>query len=715
MKRLLVTTAVIGGAFTQWAMPALADEAGAADVPDPGRVQEIVVTAMKRTGSVQKTPASIAVVSGQTLQETGTANLVSAVETVPSVQVQKSNTGATFYIRGIGSRGVGGSSPVSVNIDGIYQQQPDIVAGAFADVARIEVLRGPQGTLYGRNANGGTINIITRDPQLGVNSADITLGVGNYSALHAEAAVNLALTDTLSVRAVGAVDRHDGYLSNGLDDANDKVARIKALWQPVPELRVLLGYEHTSIDKLGPGNVLISDDAPNPRQADPFNTFSVVFTGDPVYCSPSCRPYYRVENDSYNAQLDYDFGFAKLTALAGIQRYTNNHLQAFSGGLERAYQPLDQESYEVRLANGDGSPIQWVVGGYMLDQDFSGETKYVLHIDDASYYPVETTRSRAAFGQVTIPLSSALRLTGGLRYTRDSYRKQKDSGTIDGTTNEVGALTAGTLYTGAYDKVTYKLGAEYDIAAEAMLYGQFSTGFRSGGIDERSGAFGPETIKAVEGGIKTRWFDDRLTANLGAYYYFYDGYQLDYMISVSGAATDILTTSNIPGTTRVWGAELETEFRATPRDTLSFALAYQGSRFADATIATSCDSAGTCTYAALGGRSLPRSPKWTINGGYEHNFPLADGSRIKAHVDGMFKSDYQTDILTFTHSKQSAYALLNARLVYELADSGLSVSAYVNNLTNVTVIEQANTAGPTDRYGILNAPRTYGLSLTGHF
>lgn len=713
LKRMLFSSLLASSALVLFDTSAQADEENPTTA-GPG-IDEIVVTAMKRVGSVQKTPASIAVVSSETLQETGTSNLVSAVENVPSVQVQKSNTGATFYIRGIGSRGVGGSSPVSVNIDGIYQQQPDIIAGAFADIARVEVLRGPQGTLYGRNANGGTVNTITRDPTLGENSADLTLGIGNYSAIHAEAAVNLAITDTLSVRAVGSTDRHDGYLSNGLDDANDKIGRIKVLWQPDPALRILLGYEHTLIDKLGPGNVLLTDDVANKRYAAPYDSFAVVFTGDPVYCSPTCVPYYRVKNDAFNAQLDYDFGFAKLTALAGIQRYTNRHLQPFSGGLEEAYQPLDQESYEVRLANGDGSPIEWVIGGYMLDQDFSGETKYVLHIDDASYYPVQTTRSRAAFGQLTVPLTSALRLTGGLRYTRDSYRKQKDSGTIDGTTNEVGTLTSGTLYTGAYDKLTYKLGAEYDLSANAMLYGQFSTGFRSGGIDERSGAFGPETIKAIEGGIKTRMLGGRLTANLGAYYYLYDGYQLDYMISVSGAATDILTTSNIDGTTRVWGAELETELRATDDDTLSLALAYQGSRFANATIATSCDSSGTCTYAALDGRSLPRSPKWTINGGYEHRFALANGDRIKAHVDGMFKSSYQTDILTFDHSKQSAYALLNARLVYELADSKFSVSAYVNNLTNKVVVEQANTAGPTDRYGILNAPRTYGISVTGHF
>ncbi|MCJ2184785.1 TonB-dependent receptor [Novosphingobium sp. 1949] len=719
---LLAGTAWAAGAHAAFAQdaapnaPANAAAKSAATTSDAEDAGEIIVTAMKRAGSVQKTPASIAVIGAETLQETGTSDLASAVENVPAVQVQRSNTGASFYIRGIGSRGVGGSSPVSVNIDGVYQQKGDIIAGAFADVERIEVLRGPQGTLYGRNANGGTVNIITNDPHLDENSADITLGVGNYSAIHAEAAVNLALTPTLAIRAVGAVDRHDGYLSNGLDDQNDRIGRIKVLWQPDPALRVLLSYEHFAIDKKGAGNVIISDDVANKRYAEPYNEYTVLTTGDAVYCSPNCQPYYRVDADQFNAQIDYDFGFAKLTALTGIQRYTNRHLQAFSGGLEWAYEPLDQESYEVRLASADSSPISWVVGGYWLDQDLSGETKYVLHIADATYYPLQQDRSRAVFGQATLPLTSALRLTAGLRYTKDTFRKKMDGGTVDGSVWPAQAdYTESTAFTGSYDKVTYTAGIEYDLAAQAMLYGKFSTGFRSGGIDDNGGAYGPENIKAIEGGIKSRLLGSMLTLNLGGYYYFYNGYQLDYVVQGADATSDTVTTSNIAGTTRVWGAELEAQLRPSANDTLNAAIAYQGSRFAAANIATSCDSDGTCTYTDLTGRSLPRSPKWTLNGAYEHAFDLADGSRIKAHVDAMFKSAYQADVITFTYSRQAPYAIVNARLVYELPGGAASVSAYVNNLSNQTVIEQANTAGPTTRYGILNAPRTYGVTLTGHF
>ncbi|HWU03085.1 MAG TPA: TonB-dependent receptor [Novosphingobium sp.] len=696
-------------------LPAMAQAQVEAQRADPAKVQDIVVTAMRRTTILQKTPASIAVISGDVLSATGTADLAAAVENVPAVQVQKSNTGASFYIRGIGSRGVGGDSPISVNIDGLYQQQPDVVSGAFADVARIEVMRGPQGTLYGRNANGGTVNIITKDPKLGERSADISLGYGNYQTIHAGAALNLPVGETLAVRLVGSLDRHDGYLSNGLSDRNDRVLRGKLLWQPSDRLRVLLGVDYLSTASKGPSNVLLSDDNPDPRYAAPYGSFTDLPQGKPVYCSPNCQPYYHVESTTYRGQADYDLGFATLTGLVGVQNYRRDYLQSFSGGIEHDVQPFHQRSYEVRLASRNGSPVQWVVGGYWLDQDWSGEMKYVYHIDAADYYAINQAHSRAVFGQVTLPLLARLRAVAGLRYTADRFRKRLDTGDVDGTTGNLVSLTTGTDFRGNYSRLTYKAGLEYDLTDHAMVYGQFSTGFRSGGVDANGGAYGPETIKAIEGGLKSRFLDGRLQVNAGAYYYFYDGYQLDYIKSVGGALSDVITTSNVNGTTRVWGAELESVFRPTKADQIDLSVAWQGNRFARAILPTSCDGSGNCTYTDLTGRRLPRSPEWTINAALEHSFILANTGSIVAHVDGMYKSSYQADLISFTYSLQRAYATLNARLTYNLPHSQVSIGAYINNATNVTVIEQANTAGPTDRYGLLNDPRTYGLTLNGHF
>ncbi|MBB6253262.1 TonB-dependent receptor [Nitrospirillum iridis] len=700
-------------ATAQEATPPMAG--GGQEANSASALEEIIVTAERRVSNIQRTPISIAVKTGADLAQTGTVDLAKAVEDVPAVQVQKSNTGASFYIRGIGSRGVGGSSPVSVNEDGIYQQQPDLISGAFADLDRIEVLRGPQGTLYGRNANGGTVNVITKNPDLDGYSGDVTVGFGNYDTVQSQAVLNAPLGPTLAIRIVGDLEQHSGYLTNGLSDRDDKVLRGKALWKPNDRFSLLVSAEEFFTDSRGPGNVLISAVRDNPWYSAPYDSFAVVFTGDPVFCSPNCQPYYRVRNKQYRAEANYDLGFATLTALTGIQRYRRHYLQAFAGGLEYDDQPLDQESYELRLTSNEGAAIKWVAGAYALNQDYSGETKYVYHIDSATYYAINKDSSRAAFGQASVPLTDDLSLTGGVRYTQDHYDKRLDDGTVDGSTGVLESLTTGTLHSKGYAKVTYKGALEYQLDRASMLYAQYSTGFRSGGVDENGATFGPETIKAFEVGSKNRFFDDRLQLNASAYYYRYGGYQLDYIVSVGGASTDQITTSNVPGTTKVWGTELETQFRASHADLITASVSYEGSEFSDVTLATSCTSAGVCSYTDLGGRSLPRTPRWTLNGGYEHTFDIDGGDTITTHVDTQYKSAYDADLISFTHSRQGAYALFNARLTYSRPDWGVSVSAYVNNITNRAVLEQANTAGPVNRYGVLNDPRTFGLVLNGHF
>ncbi|MFT4077399.1 MAG: TonB-dependent receptor [Asticcacaulis sp.] len=307
-----------------------------------------------------------------------------------------------------------------------------------------------------------------------------------------------------------------------------------------------------------------------------------------------------------------------------------------------------------------------------------------------------------------------MRVTGGLRYTEDEIAARVDDGSVDGTTGTDVVLTAGTLQTGKYDKLTYKLGGEYDVSKQSMLYASYSTGFRSGGVDSNGGAYGPETVNAYEIGSKNQFFSNRLLINADAFYYLYSDYQLSYGIQIDGAAVDTLVVANVPGTSKVWGAEVEGRYLITPADKFDFAVSYEGSKFADVTLATSCGG-GSCTYTDLGGNTLPRMPLWTVNGGYEHVFTLSGGSNVTAHLDGEYKSTYQADIIPFDGSRQKASTIWNARLTYAPAKANYSISAYVNNLTDRAVLQMAHTAGPVNRYGILNDPRTYGVILQAHF
>ena len=236
----LACLAIASSAVAQTAAPAPADAA----------LEEVVVTAQRREENVQRTAIAITAISGQDIVKRGDTSLDAVLAATPSVQIQGNSSGAQVYVRGIGSNNdpVYGNPAVNLNIDGVYQQQPAAVTGGMYDIARVEVLRGPQGTLYGRNATGGSINVITNDPSDGFAGSG-SIQLGNYSQKRVEGMVNAPVTDTLAVRVAFTSERRDGYLSNGDSDADSIAARLKILYKPSDDLRLLVGASY--IDEKG--------------------------------------------------------------------------------------------------------------------------------------------------------------------------------------------------------------------------------------------------------------------------------------------------------------------------------------------------------------------------------------------------------------------------------------------------------------------------------
>jgi iron complex outermembrane receptor protein len=706
---------------------------------------EVVVTAQKRSEPIQRVPISIVAVTGEQMTQAGVSTLDELAGRIPAVQVQNTNNGATFFIRGIGDPGKSnGSSPVAVNLDGIYQSQQEVTGAALADLSRIEVLRGPQGTLYGRNATGGTVNIITNDPLLGEWSGEMQAGLGNYESRQLEGVINAPIGSTLAVRLVGSTNDHSGYLTNGLDDRHDRVIRVKALWQPSGRLRLLGTVQYLKIDEHGPSDVGLAPDgktagnlswppggptpvytvSSNPWFDGPYN----VETSGPnaVYCSPYCSTFYRVHDLQLIGQLDYDMGFGKLTAIAGSEQFQRDYLQFFAG-YSGDQDPYHQESVEVRLANKRGSPIQWVAGVYALNQDGSGEVQEMLGIPQDSRNTVNTTQSHAAFGEVALPIGDRFRITAGMRYTADKVAGEVDTGALpagnDGSSPTYdcyyppylapGAACVngvGQLFTFNHDQLTYKAGIQYDVAADSLLYADYSTGFRSGGVDGTGGPYGPETIRAYEIGSKNELLDRRLILNADVYYYLYGGYQLQYSRLIPGQTIAQSVESNVPGTSTVWGGELEGQYLLSRADRITLSAAYEASRFGSATV-----NLGNGPVD-LAGETLPRMPKWTHTLGYEHTFTLPIGAALLAHVDGQYKSSYTTQLgPPPSYSVQRAYTLLNARLTYTSPSGRYDVSAYMNNITDKAVLLQSNPTRPPFGWGVLGDPRTYGVVFSEHF
>jgi iron complex outermembrane recepter protein len=730
MRRVMASPSMIMPAMVMLAtiMPAFGfvseaiAQSVSADTEKPADqgLQEIVITAQRRSESIEKAPLAISAVTGETLLNQGVVNLQDAISLMPSVQIQASNLGSGFYIRGIGSRipgvfGDGSGSPVSTYSDNVFQSRSEITNLMFLDVDRIEVLRGPQGTLYGRNNNAGAVNIISNDPELGKLSATATLQYGNYNEQHTEGTANIPINDFVAVRAAFGSEYHSGYLSNGLDDADTQSGRLKILIQPSDALRILLAGDYTHGGGLGVGNVDIpTSGRSSPWQAPGYAALDFPPGSGNFVCGGAgtgpCTPSQDTKNYDVHAQVDWNLGWGVMTFLPAYQDYRSQYQQVFSALYEDNTTPLRQSSAELRLASEAESAVKWVGGLYWLRDNGSGLYDHNFSFNSTIENSVNINQTKAVFGQVTVPVTDRVRLTGGLRYTDDYFKTvQTTSGVFENAS-------------ASFDKTTFKAGIEMDLTPNSLLYADVSNGFRQGGVGQSANTgtiytFGPETILAYELGLKNKFMDGTVLFNADLYYYHYNGYQLDVNFYPNPNSEVYETkTSNLPGTTQVGGAEFEGAWLATKADRIDFTATYEYTRFADASVAL---GASSTDLTDLGGRELPRAPKWTGTLGYGHTWELPAGT-LTGHVDGQYSSSYVVDLLYFTYANpslftQGAYGLLNANLTWTSTDGRWSAGMYGRNLTNKAVLQQANPAGPVNVVGVIGDPRTFGVRITAKF
>ncbi|WP_313808351.1 TonB-dependent receptor [Sphingobium sp.] len=685
-------------------------------------IADIIVTAERRETSIQKTAISITALSGEEIIKRNLNSVDNILREVPSVVLQGNANGAYVYIRGIGSQqdtAIGGPS-VNMNFDGVYQQQTDAPFSSIYDLERIEVLRGPQGTLYGRNATAGSINIITASPTLDGVHARGSFSYGNYDAVRAEAALNVPLGSTIAVRFAGMINRHDGYIQpSGYDDADDTGVRAKLLWQPSSAVKLVLGTEYLHVGGVGNGAV------------DPLATHP-----DDAYYSTAPTGITDLSYRRYYGELNADLGFGTLTILPAIQRYEkfdNNVIINYptpaatssAGGVNET-----QHTLETRLASNAGSPFTWLIGGYYLHA-MGTNPYYVSRIsvpNNPLTYPYlsgSDTKSYAAFGQVTVPLTERFRATAGLRFTHDRKSLTRQA-----------SATAYTKPTSSFDSVTYKAGFEYDAAPRTMVYANISSGFKAGGLDQNYNSYRPEKLRAIQGGVKSRFLENRLQINAEAFHYSYKDFQAQYgyRCQNSVACPTILNFANTivnAGSAKVYGGELEILAEPVRHGRFTGSLGYTHSRFdrlvivpgtannspAGCATITTAHPTYTCTVQAnqiLTGEALANAPKWTVSAGYEQGFELPNGHRITLQGDTRYTSGYWTlyrrPPQVPAESFQSGFFKVNASISYSGTDDAWSVRAFVRNLTNKAVVTSAVGSSLT-----LAPPRTYGVQFSGRF
>lgn len=723
-------TAVGSVALAQESSGSLAAPAVASS---PSTLQEVVVTAQRRVENLQHVPIAITAIPGSVIRSEGKVSLNDVLVDAPSVQVQNSPQGGQIYIRGLGSNGDSDflDPTVSLYKDGIYTNRAESVFGAVYDIDRVEVLRGPQGTLYGRNATGGAVNILTASPT-STYEGDVNVDLGNYALRHEDGAVNLPLTDTFAVRIAALREDRNGYYSNGGDSSHETGYRIKARWNITPSLTVtgLIDYLHQT----GLG---VTSTA-TPGGSGPFDWDQR--KDNPWYVDashPANKDNYRFI--TYGANIEWNLGWGVITVLPAYSQssryYYGNLVAGTFGGsaLTAVNYNENQTSVEARIASPASSPIKWVGGIYYLHDP---QTESGTASGNATYYdqtyPTVGTDSIAGFAQATYPVTDNFRLTGGIRYTHD-----KRTESYEYTTTTIAGYTTSGSAQDSYSAFTYKVGAEYDLTPQNLLYTTISTAYKAGGFDTTSEpplAYQPEHLTAYEIGSKNRFISNTLQVNAEAFYYQYHGYQVqyatcqtspiptayiptDYVDSTCGTNATVFAQEVLnAGPSTVAGMDGEVRWQFTRDDEFDVSATYLDTRYGELVLpgagVSTPPGGGTSDDLDLTGTSIIQSPKWSGLVGYQHQIRLGSLGSLTARLQSKLSTGY------FVNTKkdmpgayQDGYSRSDAFLTYTTADSRYSVAFWIKNIEN-----NAQTTNVLPLYRrLITDPETFGLNLSARF
>ena len=697
------------------AMPLTAhaqDSAPAAQQDDGVGLADIVVTAEKREANVQRTAIAIDVVTSDKLAKNGVANMESLQAVAPGVQFGQSGANTIVTVRGVSGRDTSeiGDPAVAINMDGIFLQRPAGMNAAFFDLDRIEVLRGPQGTIYGRNATGGVINVISKRPQLDDFGGYAAVDAGNYNTINIEGAVNVPLSDKLAIRASGISRDHEGYRSVGNgrrgDDENSRGGRLQLLFKPTSNLSVLLSGGYLKQTGFGPVQAGYPTTRPTPP-TDPDEVSNVPLNFDNDY---------NLTRKTASAQVDYDFGPAKLTYLFGYVGVDKDQTFDNDGTATKSYvfhagEFSDDYSHELRLSSNNDGPFTWQTGLYYYKQDLEVRSQnYVNPNGDIvllrDYHYDVGVKSKAAFGQVSYAFTDQLKASAGIRWSQDT--KTRTGYALNGPSLVNPPVTQPVLnYAPTDDRsrdsdVSYHIGLDYQATSRNLIYAKVDKGYKSGGFTSIN-AYGPETVIAYEIGSKNRLLDNSLQLNLTGFLYDYSDQQ------VSQTTTQGVQVLNA-GSSRVKGLEAQIEWKASNSDSVDLSINWLHARFKTFEVNTGG------VNVDLAGNRLIQAPDWALSGGYEHMFDLPNGGNITPRVQATWRSKSYLTFYNNPNDRQKAYETVDASLTYTAPNGAWSLQAYGRNLTNSVILTGASIGSFTGtNFYQFAAPRTYGVRLQGKF
>jgi iron complex outermembrane receptor protein len=702
---------------------------------DKASLDDIIVTANRTETLASKTPLAITAIGGAELARAGITTTSAIADVVPNIVLATVSGGLQVSIRGITTEEANerGDTSAAFLVDNVYIARPQAVEVGLFDIARIEVLRGPQGTLFGRNTTAGLIHVITNRPAYDAFSGSVDAEYGNYNQAIATGVVNISVGQDTAIRAAVNYERRDNYIERGplftgrIDPFKKNIsARLQAAHRWSTGELILRGdYAHLGgrpFDHIALNSIF----APTVTGVDP--AYLDRSTKDMLNVKAPTTLDQRRDNTSWgiSGELNQELGPLDLTYVASYRKFDRFDTDSRQNAADTlAYRLLwegsfRQQSHELRLAYGGNGPLKVQVGGYFFKEDISQDL-YLLLVPNSDYLgttvkqstPLLQNRAYAVFGQGTYSLTDSLRVTAGIRYSvdkkdrPDAFNASCDRFDCSGTVTRTLTNSASAKFS----KITWRAGVDYDLTPSLMLFGSVATGYKAGGFNDGceigtaagctlaadSLYFRPETITSYEGGLKGRLFDV-VRFNLNAFHYDFTDIQLFQIIADCGGGASCSATTNA-GKAKVDGVELDGSVAASRDDRFTFRVSYLNGRFTQ--------FAPDATYN-FAGRPLTKSPKWTLSAGYDHIFHLANGGEIQAGVRTTYTDEYfLLSVASRNYYRQPGYTRTDANITYTAPGERFYVTAFAKNLENSLPLTAVSFGARA--IAQTQSPRTYGV------
>ena len=732
MKFVHATTASVAALMLG---AALAAPAAAQDAPQDASatLDEVIVTAQRREQSLQDVPIAITAFNAETLERTAATGISDIAAKAPGVTLTQFNIGEPqLYIRGVGSSSDSAASDpsIGVSIDEVSIGRSGASALAFLDIERVEVLRGPQGTLYGRNASGGALNIYTRKPVF-QNTGSLTARIGSFDEYGLEGVVNRQLDDETAIRFAARYNTNDGYAENvptgeGLEGGTSWGARVSVL-KEAGDWSLLLSGDYSKDDMDGHARIPVTTSATAPAFVTLINTLRTGLDRRQSFSSPD--NYQDRTNFGVTARVEHSgqaFDFVSLTSFRDNDYSWRDNL----GGLpfpafplevdDRASEKARQFSQEFRLASKPDSEISWVAGAYVFQEDILRSERFIVNTalpiappsfgGDTTFIQDATNRSFAVFGQANIPFADIWELTLGARWTHDKREIHQIAIDNQGGANPPPGIPlgpGGAPYNvsgdESFSEPSWKIALAVEPVDNVRLYASYDRGYKAGAFPStaQSGAqaltpLASELLDNYEIGVKSTLMG-RLRFNAAAFKLEYTDLQVYELLGLA------LVTSNAQA--EVDGFEIETALAITNNLTIGGSYTSLDAKFTS-------NAASGALVLPYSGNTLPRSPDSQYTLYIDSEWDVAGGV-LAARADYQWTDAFYFDPSNNPEVLSPEHELVSAFLSWE-SPSGLKISAYGKNLTDTEyqthIIKNVGVG-----FSVFGAPRSFGVALSQSF